>query len=153
VILNRRSCKIKVKPVLTYIYIFLLVFNLGGEYIIPLHFPTACVDLPEDAFRLLANMPKLLWQCNGCVVSNDSYSKIDELMEELHDLKSLYMDLNSKFLKAFPISTTDNSNVRQRRKVVKPLAPASSVGRQANLADQFLLPPGTMQRITGTRGE
>jgi len=77
-------------------------------------FHTACVDIPEDAIRLLTNMPNLLWQCDRCVVSNDSYSKIDEVMEELHDLKSLYMDLNSKFLKAFPNSTTDNSNVSQR---------------------------------------
>jgi len=29
------------------------------------------------------------------VLSNDSHSKIDEVMEELHDMKSLYMDLNS----------------------------------------------------------
>jgi len=41
------------------------------------------------------------------------------------------MDLNSKFLKAFPNFT----NVSQRKKVVKPLAPASSIGRQANHAD------------------
>jgi len=79
-------------------------------------------------------------------------------MEELHDLKSLYMDLNSKFRKAFPNSTTDDSNVSQRKKVVKPLAPASSIGREVNHADlippnQFLVPPGTMQRITGTRSK
>jgi len=49
------------------------------------------------------------------------------------------MDLNSKFLKAFPNSTTDNSNVSQRKKVVKPLPPASSIARQANHAD--LIPP------------
>jgi len=102
-------------------------------------FHTACVDLPEDAIRLLTNMPNLLWQCDRCVVSNDSYSKIDEELEELHDLKSLYMDLNSKFLKAFPNFTTDSSNVSQRKKVVKPLAPPSSIGRQANHAD--LIPP------------
>jgi len=41
------------------------------------------------------------------------------------------MDLNSKFLKAFPNSTTDDSNVSQRKK----LAQASSIGRQANHAD------------------
>jgi len=72
-------------------------------------------------------------------VSNDSYFKIDEVMEELHGLKSLYMDLSSKFLKAFPNSTTDDNNVSQRKKVVKPLAPAFSIGRQANHAD--LIPP------------
>jgi len=49
------------------------------------------------------------------------------------------MDLNSKFLRAIPHSTTDNSNVSQRKKVVKLLAPASSIGRQANHAD--LIPP------------
>jgi len=113
-------------------------------------FHTACVDLPEDVIRLLTNMPNLLRQCDRCVVSYDSYSKIHEVMEELYDLKSLYMDLNSKFLKAFPNSTTDNSNVSQRKKVVKPLAPASSIGGQANHADLIppapvFLPPGTMQ--------
>jgi len=34
-------------------------------------FHTACVDLPEDAIRLLTNMPKLLCQCDGCAVSNE----------------------------------------------------------------------------------
>jgi len=66
---------------------------------------------------------------------NDSHSKIVEVMEELHDLKTLYIKLSSKFLKAFPISATDNNNVSQRRKVVKALAPASSIDRQANHAD------------------
>jgi len=96
-------------------------------------------------------MPNLLWQCDRCVVSNDSHSKIDEVMEELHDLKSLYMDLNSKFLKAFPNSTTDNSNVSQRKKVVKPLDPASLIGRQAKHAD--LIPPAPVSMPPGTRGE
>jgi len=61
-------------------------------------------------------MPNLLWQSDSCVVSNDSNSKIDEEMEELHDLKSQYMDINSKFLKVLPISATDNNNVNQRKK-------------------------------------
>ncbi|KAH8354530.1 hypothetical protein KR084_006229, partial [Drosophila pseudotakahashii] len=81
--------------------------------------------------------------CDSCVVGNDSHSKIGEVMEELQALKSLFNDLNSKFLKAFPTMATDNPNVSQRKKVVKPLAPAPTplAARQADCADPVPVPP------------
>jgi len=44
-------------------------------------FHTACVDVPENAIKLLTTIPNLIWQCESCVVSNDSHSKTDEIYE------------------------------------------------------------------------
>jgi len=62
---------------------------------------TSCVALPDDVLKLLLN-PNILWQCDSCVVANDSHSKIDEFDEKLKALERLYQGLQNKFMEAFP---------------------------------------------------
>jgi len=50
--------------------------------------------------KLLLN-PNILWQCDSCVVTNDSHSKIDEFDYKLKALERLYQGLHNKFLEAF----------------------------------------------------
>ncbi|KAH8284283.1 hypothetical protein KR054_006245, partial [Drosophila jambulina] len=49
-------------------------------------------------------------QCDGCVVANDSHSKIDELDAKIKTLECLYQNLNSKFADAFP----NNGDAKQQ---------------------------------------
>jgi len=57
----------------------------------------SCVALSDDVLKLLLN-PNILWQCDSCVVANDSHSKIDEFDDKLKALERLYQGLHNKFL-------------------------------------------------------
>jgi len=63
---------------------------------------TSCVALPDDVLILLLN-PNIQWQCDSCVVANDSPSKIDEFDDKLKALERIFQGLNNKFLEAFPL--------------------------------------------------
>jgi len=63
---------------------------------------TSCVALPDDVLKLFLN-PNILWQCDNCVVANDSHFKIDEFDGKLKALERLYQGLHNKFLEAFPL--------------------------------------------------
>jgi len=83
---------------------------------------TSCVALPDDVLKLLLN-PNILWQCDSCVVANDSHSKIDEFYDKLKALEGLYQGLHNKFLEAFPPKDdafTPNLNVSPKPRLPRP---------------------------------
>jgi len=81
---------------------------------------TSCVALPDDVLKLLLN-PNILWQCNSCVVANDSHSKIDEFDDKLKVLERIYQGLHNKFLEAFPPKDVAlNQNVSCKPRLPRP---------------------------------
>jgi len=70
--------------------------------------------------KLLLN-PNILWQCDSCVVANDSHSKIDEFDDKLKTLERLYQGLHNKFLEAFPPKDGAlNQNVNPKPRLPRP---------------------------------
>ncbi|KAH8320192.1 hypothetical protein KR059_011230, partial [Drosophila kikkawai] len=89
-------------------------------------------------------------QCDGCVVANDSHSKIDELDSKIKNLECLYQHLNSKFSEAFPtkgdsIEHTNNVTVRPSRRQAAnaTVAPQSyaAAASSSSFQGQGLRPP------------
>jgi len=81
---------------------------------------TSCVALPDYVLKLLLN-PNILWQCDSCVVANDSHSKIDEFDDKLKALERLYQGLHNKFLEAFsPKDDALNQKVNPKPRLPRP---------------------------------
>jgi len=96
---------------------------------------TSCVAVPDDVLKLLLN-PNILWQCDSCVVANNSHSKIDEFDDKLKALERLYQGLHNKFLEAVPPKDDAlNQNVNPKPRLPRPTnvaaAPQSYVAAAA----------------------
>jgi len=95
---------------------------LFGSSVFRRAYQTSCVALPDDVLNLLLN-PNILWQCDSCVVANDSHTKIDKLDDKFKALERLYQGLHNKFLEAFPPKDdvlTQNLNVSLKPRLPRP---------------------------------